>query len=343
MMSKGVLVAALVAFAVGCASAGGEGTIGGAQVTVRELLTLDAFDAHVAFSPDGRILATGLRGNAATPGQLKFWDVATGANRVTTVGHSSGIIAVAFSPDGRTVATGGLDNTVRVWDVAAGRLRDTFTGYGIEPVFSPDGGTLATSVTIQGAPPTNWIRLWDMGTLQGRTDLRHVDVTNIYALAFSPDGKSLFTGSSRTITIWDLATGEQQSFYRGPSGGARALAFSPDGKTLATGYSAIPRLWDVASGDRLHRLPQQRNQIFALTFSPDGEILVTGAGNTSRGRGTTNALTLWDVETGTMITIIDTDGRGVTSVAFSPDGTQLAVGLFEADAKIFGITRENVR
>ena len=102
-MSKGVLVAALVAFAVGCASAGGpdgEGTLGGAQVSLTELLTLDAFEAYVAFSPDGRTLATGIRGeNPAPPGALKLWDVATGELLATMMGHSSGILAVAFSSD----------------------------------------------------------------------------------------------------------------------------------------------------------------------------------------------------------------------------------------------------
>ena len=80
MMSTRVLMTAMVALGLGCASsAGGDGTVGGAQVTVRELLTLDAFDAYVAFSPDGRTLATGIRGeNPAPPGELKLWDVATG-------------------------------------------------------------------------------------------------------------------------------------------------------------------------------------------------------------------------------------------------------------------------
>ncbi len=200
MMSTRIPLAALTAFAFGCASggasagasAGGEGRIGGSQVTVRELFTLDALDAYVAFSPDGRTLATGVRDNPATPGQLKLWDVATGENRVTMVGHSSGIIAVAFSPDGRTVATGGFDNTVKVWDVATRRLRGTLAGYGVEPVFSPDGKTLATSVPIWGAPGTNEIRLWDVETLQERTVLRLESNNNVSALAFSPDGKSLF-------------------------------------------------------------------------------------------------------------------------------------------------------
>jgi len=362
-MSKGVLVAALVAFAVGCASAGspgGDGTLGGAGVTVTELFTLDAFDAYVAFSPDGRTLATGIRGdNPAAPGVLKLWDVATGVQQAAMTGHASGISAVAFSPDGRTVATGGLDNTVRVWDVETRALRSTLRGHRswvVETVFSPDGKTLASSAavdrTLGATLDSDEIRLWDVETGQERGVLRfqNLDRTDIYALAFSPDGNGLVTGSSHMdrdsgqltgrLTLWDLATGETELIYRDRVGPILAVAFSPDGKTLASGgFSRIPRLWDVASGDRLHQLPRQRDWVYALAFSPDGEILVTGAGNTrARTRTSPGTLTLWDAASGTMITTIDTDNHGVTSVAFSPDGRQLAVGIFEGNTKVFGIT-----
>ncbi len=348
-MSKGVLVAALVAFGVGCASAGGpggEGTLGGAQVTLTELLTLDAFEAYVTFSPDGRTLATGIRGeNPAPPGELKLWDVATGELLATMMGHSSGIIAVAFSPDGRTVATGGLDNTVRLWDVATRRLRHTLIGHQsqvVETVFSPDGRTVASSAAGSVSRDSDEIRLWDVVTGRERTPLqfRDLDRTDIYALAFSPDGMSLASGSSHRdparggsvgrLTLWDLATGDRRQLYRGRV--PMAVAFSPDGETLAAGGSPV-RLWDVASGDRLHQLRGRGNRSSALAFSPDGKILVTGSYRT---------LTFWDAEMGTRITDIATS-RGVTSVAFSPDGTKLAVGMFEANTKIYGFTRENVR
>ena len=168
-MSKRVLVAALATFAFGCASARGDGTLGGARISVTELFTLDAFEAYVAFSPDGRTLATGIRGeNAAPPGELKLWDVDTGEELVTMMGHSSGIVAVAYSPDGRTVATGGLDNTVRIWDVANRRLRHTLIGHGapvVATVFSPDGRTLASSAARTLAlGDSDEIRLWDVVT-----------------------------------------------------------------------------------------------------------------------------------------------------------------------------------
>jgi WD40 repeat protein len=74
----------------------------------------------VAFSPDGKTLASGSGGMGAT-GEIKLWDLATAREMATFQGHTAYVTSVAFSPESKTLASGSDDRTIKLWDVATGK------------------------------------------------------------------------------------------------------------------------------------------------------------------------------------------------------------------------------
>ena len=96
----------------------------------------------VAFSPDGKTLASGGGDNV-----IHLWDIGTGKRKMTLVGHTHWVFSLAFSPDGETLASGSVDSDIRLWDPHTGEHKKTLTGHAAwvrSIAFSPDGKTLVS-------------------------------------------------------------------------------------------------------------------------------------------------------------------------------------------------------
>jgi WD40 repeat protein len=239
----------------------------------------------VAFSPDGRLLASG-----GEDGTVRIWNLATGKPRgAPLLGHRDWVTRVRFSPDGRFLASASDDGTVKLWDVATGAQHgtDLLHNRGVLSIsFSPDGKLLAAGDQA--------IKIWDVATTkQARAPFTSVN-SEVNAVAFSPDGKTLTSADGNTVRIWDLATARQIRLpLSGHTGTIADVAFRPDGRVLAsTGTDGTIRLWDLPSG-QLHGPPLTGHlsavasvhgsavAIEKIAFSPDGTQLASAGDDTT--------------------------------------------------------------
>ncbi|MHC5857640.1 WD40 domain-containing protein [Nostoc sp.] len=278
--------------------------------------------SSVAFSPNGKLLATG-----DADGKTYLWQVDEGKLLFTCIGHSSWVKSVAFSPDGQTLASGSDDQTVKLWDVHNGKCLKTLQGHSnwVRSVaFSPDGQTLASGSEDQT------VKLWDVRngkcliTLQGNTN-------RIMSVAFSPDGQTLASCSEKqTVKLWDVRDGKCLKTLQGHSSWVRSVAFSPNGEILATGSDdQTVKLWDVHDGKCLKTLQGHTNRVWSVAFSPDGQTLASG--------GDDPTVKLWDIRNGKCLKTFQGHTNRVRSVAFSPDGQTLASGSENQTVKLWNV------
>ena len=282
---------------------------------------------RVAFSPDGKLLAT-----ASADGAVALVDTATGAEAraLTRAGpkpnaHDGALRGLAFSLDGKFLATAGSDKVARIWEIATGALSKTLGGHGGEindVVWSRDGARLATACDDRVA------RVWDARTGGLVAALRGHEA-EIVGARFSPDGKLLVTGAAdKTARIWPLEPALVAAVGVGHEGPILDLAVSPGGARVASAsQDKTARLWDAASGAEIAVLRGHEGPLRAIAFSPDGARIATAA-NDATAR-------LWDGKTGKPLASLTGHGKPVGALAFSPDGARLATASADGTVRLW--------
>ncbi len=271
-----------------------------------------------AFSPDGKVLATGSDDTDECQ-TIKLWDPDSGRLRSAWKGHSATVAALAFSPDGRILASASLspdergsDNVI-LWDAASHRRMGSLKGHTnrVRSVaFSPDGRWLATASDDMTA------RLWDVAKRTTRAILSG-HTKNLIGLAFSPDGRWLASSSNdATVRLWDVATGIGLAILPDVNN-VNAVAFAPDGSLLASANEdGEIKLWDPATAKLVRSIHGEADQLRCLRFSPDGRNVVAA------GKG--KVIRIWDVATGQELLTLEGHEAQINALAFSPDGSTLA-------------------
>jgi WD40 repeat protein len=304
-----------------------------------------------AFSPDGKLIATGTES-----GLVKVWDVeastaaTSGQELLTLRGHTAPVAPIAFSPDGTRLASGSFDGTAKVWDVESGLELFTLVGHTgpiLSIAFSPDGSRLLTPSWDGTA------KVWRLSPERELITLAaHRGLDGATAVAFSLDGTRLATsGNDGTVKIWGLdmsatgASGKELSTVVSHTAPIWDVAFSPDGTRLAAASDdGTAKIWDTTSDRELFTLSGHApglydanfNGVTGIDFSPDGRHLATsGDDGTAR---------IWDATTGQELLVLQGHSGdynsaspflGATDVAFNPAGSRLATAGDDDTARIW--------
>ena len=366
--------------------------------TGKEITMFPGVCQSLAFSPDGRFIASG-------GPRFQVWEITTG-QKISHIEKLRLAVALHFSEDSTTII--GLDHgkdTIAKLDVETGeanvkkikematRTTHSSLTYALTAdkfaVGRQDGkidlGNTTTGkklATISGhtggirerLPPPADEKLPPAGEI--RWAFPDGTPNSVLALAFSPDGTKLASGSKdKTVRLWDTFTNGELAILRKHTGEINALAFSPDGKMLASGSTdKTVQLWDTVTGAHLATFTKHRRSIAALAFSPDGRTLASGSmdgtirfwntttrtslpihltehtdwikavsfcenSNTLASVAVNGIITFWDLNTSQKTGFQTTGPRDfLLTSAFSPDGTKLAsVGAKSATSHNLGL------
>ena len=318
----------------------------------KEITMLPGMCASVAFSPDGRYLASGggrFRGHA-----LKIWELAT-HQEVSYIDDPYTGTELRFSADSKTLVSLNVNipdkKVINVLDIETGKKRSV-TAIKDRSLEQIRGQHRAESyalthdkIAIGGEVGT--ITLWDTTTGEKRGTLTDMDAPmppvrdknfeagddhfpmpmdrdrRVLTLAFSADGTRLASGSKDTsVRLWDTVGTQAPIVLQQHTGWINALAFSPDGSLLASGDTdTAVHVWDTASGTLLATFGGHLSGIVALRFSPDGRTLASGSVD--------GTVRFWNIETQEALPLhITGHTESVKAVAFLEDGLRLASVAF---------------
>ena len=293
----------------------------------------------LAISPDGRQLLTGVRANNGD--LLRLWDLASGREQKSFLGHEDWISAVAYAPDGRYFFTASFDKSVKMWEATTGKEIRTFSG--------PKKGMTAIAVSRDGSQllvgsVNHRPMLWDTRSGALLRSFEGISMA-VSAVAFSPDGQSLITaGTENRFSVWDASSGRLRHQFTSIQGSGNDAAADDseaddgpgeDGQKKARSDAqykqAGHKIWQRApfTGGSQVDVPVTRSRaegieapiisvaaISALAVSPDSSrIVVNGPGH---------AFTLVDLRSGKVMQNVFWHSKRVNAVAISPDGRVIA-------------------
>ncbi|MDQ1024792.1 WD40 repeat protein/energy-coupling factor transporter ATP-binding protein EcfA2 [Streptomyces umbrinus] len=277
---------------------------------------------HIAWSPNGLLLAT-----ASRDGTARVFDAQSGRSLRVLPSEGAMVEGVAWSPDSTQIATVGRDHVVRIWDAASGEPLRLLTGasyIGRQVAWSPNGRWIA------GTSRDQTVRVWaaNTGDLVHELHGHHDDV---WGIAWSPDSTRLASAShDQTALVWDLSTGTSVTTLTGHSDFVEGIAWSPDGRLIATGSGDhTVRIFDAESGALRLLVRGHTDYVWNVAWSPDGQMLASASSD--------QTVRIVDAHDARVIAVLRGHTDTVWGVTWSPSGGQLATSSTDGTGRVWDL------
>jgi len=293
--------------------------------------------SSVAFSPDGKLIATGADDNL-----IRIWRVGDGT-LVRTIGGDEGlegdrprINSIGFSPDGRLIVSGSAGSKAALWDVSSGDEVAELSGHGggvTSVSFSRDGKHVLTASRDRVAI------VWDA---TGSSSEPWVAATTIVpqlgavtAAAFDPTGNRVLLGfENGEAGIWRADGGERLIALEKHGSAVSSVAYSNDGNRLLTAsYDKTLKVFDGTGQTLIARLVGHQDKIYSAGFSPDGTRLISASADSSIRIW--DASDLLDATKEAELVVMRSRTQRVLAAAYSPDGKLILAGSSDGTARLW--------